>query len=198
MNRPPAFVSQNEALYFRPAPRIILHCVVPLDSKESWVPVSSVPVQDGFHVVLAEIATFKKDCEQRYRFNSRWDNVLNAAGILLSVAIIAAGTFKKFELTTILGGLVAAIVTAQRAFPFGSRAQFYRVLIGQSTNLLTDVNMGSTVAGVVATLKSLRLDFAQQLPRGTSDRADSPQLTWHSLMTRANRLSLQPGGLLPG
>jgi hypothetical protein len=110
---------------------------------------------------------FHADCLNRYHFNSRWDNVLNIAGILLSVGIIAAGTYKWSEAAAIMGGLVASIVSAQRAFPFGPRAQFYRGLIGQSENLLTDIHAQLiAVSPAVAVLKSLRLDFAQQLPRG--------------------------------
>jgi hypothetical protein len=126
--------------------------------------------------LIAEVTAFQGDCDNRYRFNSRWDNVLSVTGILLSVAIVAAGTFHKAELATILGSLVAAIVTAQRAFPFGSRAQFYRVLIGQTANLLTDLRSGVAIPSAIATLKSLRLDFAQQLPRGTTmPDASSPK-----------------------
>ena len=127
------------------------------------------PVLDVLRSLSAEIARFKEDCENRYRFNSRWDNALNVAGMLLSVAIIASGIYKRSDLATILGGFVAAIVTAQRAFPFGPRSSFYRVLIGQSANLLTDLTAGMVeIPDAVKTLKSLRLDFAQQLPRGTS------------------------------
>jgi hypothetical protein len=113
---------------------------------------------------------FHRDCERRLSFNTRWDNVLNVLGILLSVAIIASGVFEMSRLTTILGGLVAAIVTAQRAFPFGSRVLFYRVLVSQTANLITDIRTGVPATTAAATLKSLRLDFAQQLPRGSSFR----------------------------
>lgn len=127
------------------------------------------------HALMAEVNEFLADCQHRLAFNTRWDNMLNVAGILLSVAIIASGVFRQPELTTILGGLVAAIVTAQRAFPFGSRVQFYRVLVGQTANLITDVRTGAAPATVAATLKSLRLDFAQQLPRGSSFNTDETE-----------------------
>jgi hypothetical protein len=135
-------------------------------------PAATNPAQDNS--LIAEVEEFKQDCCHRYRFNSHWDNILNIAGITLSVAIIAAGTWKQSEIATVLGGLVAAIVTAQRAFPFGQRAQFYRSMIGQSANLLTDMREGLvTVAQAVSTLRSLRLDFAQQLPRGNAIRSDA-------------------------
>ena len=124
------------------------------------------------NALVAEVNAFLVDCRHRLAFNTRWDNLLNVAGILLSVAIIASGAFELSKLTTVLGGLVAAIVTAQRAFPFGSRAQFYRVLVGQTANLLTDAKAGAPPAAVATTLKSLRLDFAQQLPRGSSFKTD--------------------------
>jgi hypothetical protein len=129
----------------------------------------------GTDALLTEVKEFHKDCQQRLAFNTRWDNMLNVSGILLSVAIIASGAYRQSELTSILGGLVAAIVTAQRAFPFGSRVQFYRVLVGQTENLITDIRGGIPPANAAATLKSLRLDFAQQLPRGSSFTADDTQ-----------------------
>ena len=125
--------------------------------------------------LLAEVNEFYQDCQHRLAFNTRWDNVLNVAGILLSVAIIASGAFEMSRLTTILGGLVAAIVTAQRAFPFGPRGQFYRVLVGQTANLVTDIRSGAQLSTVATTLKSLRLDFAQQLPRGTTSKTEESE-----------------------
>jgi hypothetical protein len=133
---------------------------------------SSASTSTEITALIAEVNAFLADCQYRLAFNTRWDNVLNIAGILLSVAIIASGAYEMSRLTTILGGLVAAIVTAQRAFPFGSRAQFYRVLVGQTANLLTDAKAGAQAATVATTLKSLRLDFAQQLPRGSSFKTD--------------------------
>jgi hypothetical protein len=127
------------------------------------------------NALLAEVNAFLADCQHRLAFNTRWDNLLNVAGILLSVAIIASGAFEMSRLTTILGGLVAAIVTAQRAFPFGPRAQFYRVLVGQTANLITDVRAGAQPSTIATTLKSLRLDFAQQLPRGSSFKTDETE-----------------------
>ena len=126
----------------------------------------------GTDALLTEVKEFHKDCQQRLAFNTRWDNVLNLSGILLSVAIITSGAFELSKLTTVLGGLVAAIVTAQRAFPFGSRVQFYRVLVGQTENLMTDIRGGAPLPTAATTLKSLRLDFAQQLPRGSSFGTD--------------------------
>jgi hypothetical protein len=122
--------------------------------------------------LLTEVKAFHQDCQQRLDFNTRWDNMMNISGIVLSVAIIASGAFELSKTTTVLGGLVAAIVTAQRAFPFGSRVQFYRVLVGQAANLMTDIRGGAPLATTANTLKSLRLDFAQQLPRGSSFAAD--------------------------
>lgn len=99
----------------------------------------SESASEALTALIEEVTAFQQDCKARYRFNSRWDNILNITGLMLSVGIVAAGTYRRSELATILGSLVAALVTAQRAFPFGSRAQFYRVLMGQTANLLTDL-----------------------------------------------------------
>jgi len=105
---------------------------------------------------------------------SRWDNILNALGLAVSLGIVAAGVYKNSELAALLGGLVTAVVSAQRAFPFNQRWQFYRVLDSQAENLLTEAKNG--VVGLdqaIATLKAMRLDFAQQIPRGSNFRPDS-------------------------
>jgi hypothetical protein len=122
-----------------------------------------------------EVRQFRNDCENRYKFNSRWDNTLNIAGLLLSVSIVAAGLFEKGAVAAILGAFVSAIVSAQRAFPFGPRANFYRVLIGQADNLQTQIQQELLeTPAAVAGLNSLRLDFAQQFPRGSSFKTDDP------------------------
>lgn len=89
-------------------------------------------------------------------------------GLRFPLQLWQPALFGSLKSIAILGSLVAALVTAQRAFPFGPRAQFYRVLIGQTANLMTDLQAGLPVSSAVATLKTLRLDFAQQLPRGTA------------------------------
>jgi hypothetical protein len=129
--------------------------------------------------LLLEIKKFAEDSDQRYRFNSRCDTVVTLAGILLAIGIVAAGVYRQVELATILGALVTAIVTAQKAFPFHQRWQFYRTLSSQALNLATNArNGGLTTEQALAILSSLRLDFAQQIPRGAVDtdtKAESPE-----------------------
>lgn len=126
--------------------------------------------------LLSELEKFRNDCEGRYRFNSRWDNVMNILGLLLGVSIVAAGITTHSKTAAFLGAFVSAIVSAQRAFPFGSRAQFYRMLIGQTDNLHTQIQQQLLTTEVaVAALNSLRLDYAQQFPQGASFKPDSGQ-----------------------
>ncbi len=128
--------------------------------------------------LLAEITTFHQDCRRRYAFNNRWDVVLTVVGILLSVAVVAAGFSRMPMISALLGALVGAIVTAQKAFPFGQRAGFYRLLIGNAENLLTRATQGMWgKTDAVNPLASRRLDFAQQLPRGVSGAAPDPAQT---------------------
>jgi hypothetical protein len=126
--------------------------------------------------LIAEIKTFEQDSCARYKFNNGWDIVLSVLGIMLSIAIIGAGFLNKPWVSAILGAIVGAVVTAQKAFPFGSRAAFYRILIGQARNLLTRALLKiMDKNAVVNTLSSLRMDYAQQLPRGTSAQSsDTP------------------------
>jgi hypothetical protein len=133
-------------------------------------PLETTPISK---MLLEEICDFLADCKRRYKFNNNWDNTLNVLGILTSVAIVAAGVFDNGKLSAILGGFVAALVTAQRAFPFGQRTIFYRNLIGQTQNLTSQCRFGTVEQSkAIQMLNNLRLDFAQQLPRGTTVKVD--------------------------
>lgn len=137
-------------------------------------PNDPVPVPGDPDPLFTELRDFCAQCEARYTFNNRWDVFLTVGGIAVGVGVVAAGVNEASKLSTILGAIVTAILSAQRAFPFGQRAQFYRALSGQAANLQTDVTNNLTTAAVAATtLKSLRLDFAQQLPRGSTSGAES-------------------------
>ena len=124
--------------------------------------------------LLSEIVAFSTDCIRRYKFNNLWDVVLSVVGILLSVAVVAAGFLHQSEISAILGAIVGAVLTAQKAFPFGQRARFYRLLIGQGENLRTCFQQDFwTPQQAIGVLTTLRMDFAQELPRGTSAAQDS-------------------------
>lgn len=148
-----------------------------------------------------EVQDFRDLCFKRYRFNNRFDVILSVAGIGLGVAIVAAGTYKNGNLGAILGAAVTAIVSAQRAFPFNQRAQFYRSLVGQSENLKSSVEYNLiSVADAVKVLETLRLDFAQQLPRGTtSDAPKNPpaQTTTPSPAPVTAPMNLNPASAQP-
>ena len=121
--------------------------------------------------LMTEIKGFEADSLARYKFNNRWDIVLSVLGIVLSITVVAAGFLKNPEVSAVLGAVVGAVVTAQKAFPFGQRAAFYRLLIGQAGNLSTRASQGSvSKSTVIDTLSALRMDFAQQLPRGSSSQ----------------------------
>lgn len=119
--------------------------------------------------LIAEVESFRNDCRHRYRFNNAWDVSLSVVGLLLSIAVVAAGFWRRPEVSAILGAVVAAVFSAQKAFPFGQRVMFYRLLMGQSENLSTRLRSGLiSQKDAVDLLASLRMDFAQQLPRGSS------------------------------
>jgi hypothetical protein len=119
--------------------------------------------------LIREIEEFRICCHSRYRFNSFWDNVLNMLSMGVALGIIACGIYRLGAWSAMLGGVMTALVSAQRAFPFNQRWQFYRLLNSQAENLLTDSKQGViTLQQAVTTLKAMRLDFAQQIPRGSS------------------------------
>jgi hypothetical protein len=123
--------------------------------------------------VLDELAFFAEQCEAQYRFNNKWDVILTIGGVLAGVLVVAAGAYQASRLAGILGAVLTAFVSAQRAFPFGQRAQFYRALIGQASNLQTDIVAKlTTTAAAACSLKSLRRDFAPQLLPGSGSIAE--------------------------
>lgn len=134
---------------------------------------ASTPFVPVGEPLLTEIKAFREDCNRRQKFNNRWDIVLSVLGILLSIAIVAAGFLKRPEISAVLGAVVGAVVTAQKAFPFGQRSSFYRLLLGQTDNLATRGTQGLwSKREAVDALSTLRMDYAQQLPRGSSSTSD--------------------------
>ena len=124
---------------------------------------------DSLPDLLKELDAFIVDCQNRYRFNSRSDTAFNIVGIAVSVAIVLAGVLEMSKASAVLGGIIGALVSAQRAFPFAQRANFYRNLVGQVQNLRTETSQALTsIKESVKTLSALRLDYAQQLPRGAA------------------------------
>jgi len=145
---------------------------MPTDQDPTKLP---LPAKDDEPDLATEIKVFEKQCIARYTFNNAWDVALTAGGIMLGVSVAAAGVFDMSKTGAILGAVVTAAVSAQRAFPFTQRAQFYRSLTGQVSNLRTDLaNNRISPAAAIVTIKSLRLDFAQQLPRGSSTPDNHP------------------------
>jgi hypothetical protein len=119
-----------------------------------------------------EMCDFHSNCLNRYKFNNRWDICMTILAIVLSIGTVAAGFTNRPIFTGTLGAAMSAIVTAQKAFPFGQRAAFYRLLIGQAEILMTQhAQHLLTPKEAVDRLSSLRMDFAQQLPRGSSAQA---------------------------
>lgn len=124
--------------------------------------------------LLQEIKDFRESSGRRYSFNNRWDIVLSLLGIALSISVVAAGFAKRPLISALLGALIGATVTAQKAFPFGQRAMFYRLLIGQTDNLITTACHGLiSTKDAIDRLSALRMDFAQQLPRGSTATTDA-------------------------
>jgi hypothetical protein len=153
--------------------------------------------------LLSEIEAFRADCLARYVFNNRWDSLLATLGIAMSIAVVGAGFSRRPEVSAVLGAVVGALVTAQRAFPFGQRASFYRLLIGQSENLATRVRSNLlTTHQTVDALSALRMDFAQELPRGTGTAQNIAQSTVAAKDTptypaseRPNKTNLDSSGI---
>jgi len=78
-------------------------------------PASALSVPGFPEGLLREIDEFVNMSAHNYRFNSRCDTFMNLGGIVLSISIVAAGVYGRADVATILGALVTAIITAQRA-----------------------------------------------------------------------------------
>ncbi len=122
-------------------------------------------VRDSFKVDIA-------------RQRQRWwvlNLIVIGAGILFSIAVIVVGLYDKGRLAALFGALTAAAIAVQNGYAAGEKAEFYRLVVAEAENLLSDlallINTGKEFEATVKALEALRTHAAKALPRGSGMEA---------------------------
>ncbi len=122
-----------------------------------------------------EVAAFARDLRRQWRRASRINSAVVALGLLASFGITFLGLGGAGELAALLGAFVAMLIGFDRAFAYGEKADFYRILLADGENLLTalrlDVHADMDFEEVVRRFLVLRKYAAEKLPRGTRMKA---------------------------
>jgi hypothetical protein len=125
-----------------------------LDVQTPPVPVASAspaspapqPVADACSQLANRLRNFRRDNEALRKLNSTYSIGLGLLAIALSVGVVIAGWLDHGKLAALLGALLTVILGAQRIFPVGQRADFYRILVSTTDGLLTETQFRCTSA----------------------------------------------------
>ena len=82
-----------------------------------------------------DIGRSLKDTYKKYSRNNDSDIVLTLLGISLSTAVTILAFWEDATLAGILGAISASVLTIQKVFNFGEKAQFYRRIHMQTKEL---------------------------------------------------------------
>jgi len=99
------------------------------------------PALDPLHNhLMREIRNFANELNQSRRKHRRQEMILVSLAITLSVAVALSGIFwpKEARIGSCLGVFLTAVLTTEKAFAFGERAVYSRILEAEAENLADD------------------------------------------------------------
>jgi hypothetical protein len=127
-------------------------------------------VQKRWDSLGKDIEAFKKYYFRRRRMNYITYAILILLGLSMAVAITIAGIFNQGVIAAILGVGVGFIQGIQQVFPMGEKAEFYRLIVAESENLIADLRYKTTsendFQSVLQKYQTLRIHAATSIPRG--------------------------------
>jgi hypothetical protein len=107
-----------------------------------------------------ELVAYVGDLRRSRRRHRAQEITLVSLAILLSALVTLAGVFKwPPEAVGVLGVLLSTVLTIERAFAFGERAVYSRILQAEAENLSDNVSLPA--AERLAKFSDLRLRRAQ-------------------------------------
>jgi hypothetical protein len=90
-------------------------------------------------------------------------------GLFLSAGVSLASFYGKGDIVPLLGMSIFLLIGVQNAFPMGDKAEFYRLLVHESMNLLSDISFAKAeddLRLINQRFQILRKHAATALPRG--------------------------------
>ena len=119
--------------------------------------------------LLENVRQFVAMCHQFHVFNWWLSWLITVVALGCTAGVVAAGLYDHAKLASILGLIAGVLVAYDKFDPSGEKAQFYRELRAEASNLELDLG-GSpndeTIRRVTEQLKVLRLTEAKSYPRG--------------------------------
>lgn len=116
------------------------------------------------------IEEFVQTYLRRHKYNYLGNWIIVLIGLLLAGAVTVAGIYDKGTIAAVLGVCTAIAIGAQKAFPIGERAEFYRLVVAEGRNLTDDLKFRVKTEPEFQTLlnkwQKLRTHAAASLPRG--------------------------------
>lgn len=103
------------------------------------------------------------------------NNCLNVATVLLGILLAVGSAWEGFmyndpHWAAFLGVLLGALITYDKAFPHGEKAEFYQIIVAESKSLLDDlefrVDTYRKFNNALKRFQTLRKYAAEKLPRG--------------------------------
>ena len=118
----------------------------------------------------SDIAQFSEQYQKLHRANWRLNAILILLGLVLSASVTVAGMFNQGIMAALLGVAIAFLIGIQNAFPMSDKAEFYRVIVAESQNMLLElkhtIDTKEEFEIVVLNFQTLRKHAAAGLPRG--------------------------------
>ncbi len=120
--------------------------------------------------LIEEVAAFVRYTQQQERRAARANRIIVVLGLVCSFGVTFLGLGGAGELAALLGAFIAMLIGLDRAFAYGERADFYRILVADGQNLLTDLRLSVDTEATFEEAKRkflvLRKYGAEKLPRG--------------------------------
>lgn len=113
---------------------------------------------------------FVRRHERLHRVNFYVNAALILLGILFALGAIVFGLSNDASFAALMGALTGALITYDKAFQHGEKADFYRIIVAEGKNLLDTlefkVDTERKLENALEMFQTLRKYTAEKLPRG--------------------------------
>ncbi len=117
-----------------------------------------------------EIKSFVQDYQKKWQDHNTHGNMLTIISIFISLAVTIAGFFNYSIVAALFGALSVAVLTLQNQFAETEKAGFYREVVAEGQNLMTNlkftVKTEEDFVNTVQTFDKLRMHGATEVPKG--------------------------------